>query len=205
MSNRGRPRKPEAVRKSEPVSIRLTPELRARLEAERTEADPPLTLSQVIEARLRESFELDNPIQKSLGGSDYHYWLLRIIAEVILRIEQHCRRQFVNDQFTFEHVKLGINTVLDRVGPQGIASPPEWMARMLEEQVIKELGKWHALFALSPIGESRKPQPRAFGSPDCVDPIAAGKYLFKLIRRPVTDELFEFWFPEGKHRAKPTS
>lgn len=146
------------------------------------DADDPPPLSQVIEARLRESFGLDNPIQRSLGGGDYHYWLLRVIAEVILRIEHHCGRQFVNDQFTFDHVKLGINTVLDRLGPEGISSPPEWMVRMLEEQVLKELGKWHALFALSPIEEARKRQPKAFGSLESVDPIAASKHLYRLIR-----------------------
>jgi hypothetical protein len=200
MSNRGRPRKPESARKSEPVSIRLTPELRARLEEERTKANPAQTLSQEIEMRLRESFDFDRSMQKLLGGHDYHYWLLRVIAEVIVSIEYDCKRQFVNDRYTFDHVKYAVDTILDRFEPEEISSPPEHLARVLEEQATKEFGKRRALLALVGIELAPKHRGNVLVLTEFVDPIAASKHLAPLIRKPVIKELNEIW--EREHQSE---
>ena len=113
MAKRGRPLKDEASRKSEPVSIRLTQELYSRLEAERMSADPERTLSQEIDQRIRESFDLDKSIKKELGGADRYYWLLRLVAQDIVFLEHQTGRGFMENRFTFDQVIAVINTILD--------------------------------------------------------------------------------------------
>jgi hypothetical protein len=203
MARRGRPSKPEADRKSEPISIRLTPGLRDRLEKERTKVEPPQTLSQEIEARIRESFELDGSIHQFLGGYDYHYWLLRVIAELIVLIEHELGRKFVNDRFTFDQVKLAINTILDRFEPGGISSPPELLTRILDEQSINELGKVRALMSLVGIELAPRHGKNMHVLEDFVNPILASKHLAPLIRKPVIKELNEIWLRKQTLKEDP--
>src|SRR4051794_38467950 len=107
---RGRPPKDEASRKSEPVSIRISRGLRGRLEEERTKAVPERSLSQEVELRLRESFDLDKTVKQLLGGPE-HYWLMRIIAQQIAVIEHQTGRAFRKDRYTFDQVKGCIETL----------------------------------------------------------------------------------------------
>jgi hypothetical protein len=149
MAKRGRPLKDEASRKSEPVSIRLTQELRSRLEAERMSADPERTLSQEIDQRIRESFDLDKSIKKELGGADRYYWLLRLVAQDIVFLEHQTGRRFMEDRFTFDQVIAAINTILDHFKPPEASSPPERLTGLLDERAITLLGKRTALLTLS--------------------------------------------------------
>jgi hypothetical protein len=203
MPKRGRPPKDEASSKSKPVSIRLTPELRTRLEAERTSAAPERSLSQEIELRIRETFDFDKSMQKLLGGSDYHYWLLRIVAEQIVSIEYHIGRQFLKDRFTFDQVKSAINTILDHFKPRGRSSPPERLTSVFEEQAIREFGKRLALLALVPIALAPKHRENVLVLPDFVDPIAASQHL--LVRKNPIEELNEIWERERRPEERTGS
>jgi hypothetical protein len=200
MPKRGRPSKNEASRKSEPVSIRLTPDLRARLEAERTSADPQRKLSQEIELRVRESFDLDKSIKKLLGGAA-HYWLMRLVVQQLIVVEHQTGRKFLEDRFTFDEVKAAINTVLDHYRPPGTSSPPEHLAD-LPERAKKELGKRSALLTLSSwkLAEKRRDN---FVLPDFVDPNAGAQHL-RLQKNPI-EELSEIWQRERNPPMKSTT
>jgi hypothetical protein len=205
MPKRGRPSISETLRKGAPVGIRLAPELRARLEVERTSADPPRTLSQEIELRIRESFDLDKSMQKLLGGNDYHYWLLRIIAEKIACLEYQTGRRFVKDRYTFDQVKLLINTILDRFKPAGRAVAPKQLTKSgLSKAAVSKYGKGLALLALAPIELAPKQRPKMV-LPDFVDPIAASQHLSPLLNRSVIDELNEIWRREQKPQTVSTT
>ena len=205
MAKRGRPLKPEASRKSKPVSIRLTSELHACLEAERTSGDSPRTLSQEIELRIRESFDFDKSTRKLLGGNDYHYWLLRIIAQEIAFLEHQTRRRFVKDRYTFDQVRLAINTILDRLKPAGRAAAPEHLTKTFSRAVVSEFGKRSALLALAPIELAPKHRQTMPVLSDFVDPIAASEHLSPLLNRSVINELNEIWQRDQKLQTVSTT
>jgi hypothetical protein len=190
MAKRGRPPKDDAIRKSEPISIRLTSDLRARLEDERKDKVPERTLSQEIEQRIRESFDLGQTIKQLLGGAD-HYWLLRVVAELIVSIEYQTGRHFLKDRFTFDQVKTAINTVLDHWKPSGPSSLPERLNVHFDEPTIKALGKRSALLSLTglELGHTRGDVPVL---PDFVDPIAASRQL-PTVRKSAFAELNKDW------------
>jgi hypothetical protein len=192
MAKRGRPLKDEASRKSEPVSIRLTPELRARLEEERKSADPERTLSQEIDMRIRESFDLDRSIKKMLGGVDY-YWLLRLVAQEIVFIEHQTGRRFVEDRFTFDQVKAMINTILDHFKRPGVSSPPERLTALLDERAITLLGKRAAVSALAQLELAKMSGVDLLILPDFVDPIAASRHLSQWMQKSAIAEVERDW------------
>lgn len=70
MKRKGRPPLPEKDRKSEPVGLRFTSGLRAKLEKARRsrQGDIEPSLSQEIEIRLRKSFETERKITTPFGG-----------------------------------------------------------------------------------------------------------------------------------------
>jgi hypothetical protein len=188
---RGRPAKDEASRKSEPVSIRLTPDLRTRLESERLSADPQRTLSQEIELRIRESFDLDKSIKQLLGGAD-HYWLIRILAQQIVVIEHQTARHFWEDRFTFDLVKASTNTILDHFEPAGASSLPERLS-LLDASAIKGLGKQLALLALASLELGATCSGDVLVLSDFVDSIAAGRQLFPRMTKSALAELDKDW------------
>jgi hypothetical protein len=109
MGKRGpKPRDP-AVLKSQPVSIRLTPALKSRLEQE-AKAERR-TLSQEIESRLRMSFELEMGPQKEFGLQNWQ--LVVLIAEQLKAIEEETERSLFAHRSTFDECKTGINSLLD--------------------------------------------------------------------------------------------
>jgi len=193
MAKRGRPLKDEASRKSEPVSIRLTPELRSRLEAERMSADPERTLSQEIDQRIRESFDLDKSIKKELGGADRYYWLLRLVAQDIVFLEHQTGRRFMEDRFTFDQVIAAINTILDHFKPPGASSPPERLTGLLDERAITLLGKRTALLTLSQLELAKMSDGDLLILPDFVDPIAASRHLSQWMQKSAIAELERDW------------
>jgi hypothetical protein len=193
MAKRGRPLKDEASRKSEPVSIRLTPELRSRLEAERMSADPERTLSQEIDQRIRESFDLDKSIKKELGGADRYYWLLRLVAQDIVFLEHQTGRRFMEDRFTFDQVIAAINTILDHFKPPEASSPPERLTGLLDERAITLLGKRTALLTLSQLELAKMSDGDLLILPDFVDPIAASRHLSQWMQKSAIAELERDW------------
>jgi hypothetical protein len=193
MAKRGRPLKDEASRKSEPVSIRLTPELRARLESDRLREIPPRTLSQEIDQRIRESFDLEKSIKKELGGADRYYWLLRLFAEDIRFIEDQTGQRFVEDRFTFDQVRAVINTFLDHFKPPGASLPPERLTCLLDQRAITLLGKRAALLTLTSLELAKMRTDDLLVLPDFVDPIAASRHLSRWMQKSAIAELERDW------------
>ena len=217
---RGRPPKDEATRKSEPLSIRLTPELRARLDEERMSDDPARTLSKEIELRIEESFDFDKAVEQQLGGSDLYYCLLRLVAQQINIIEHQTGRRFVENRFTFDQVKAAINTILDHFKPPGASSPPEFLTGLLDERAITLLGKRAALLALAQLEiaemsaerkivlrsipvkreeDSRKNSGDLLVLPDFVNPIAASRRLSQWMQKSALQN----WSKIGAERRRP--
>jgi predicted DNA-binding protein len=200
---RGRPPKSEATRKSEPVSIRLTPELRARLDEERMSDKPSRTLSQEIEMRIEESFYFDNRLKQLLGGADYYYFLLRILAQQIAFIEHQTGRRFVEDPFAFDQVKAAIDTILDHFKPPGPLSPPEHLTSVIDERSITLLGKRAALLALAQLEIAKMSSGDLPFLPDSVNPNAASRRLFQWMQKSALAELEEDWRQTTAIARKP--
>lgn len=114
---RGRPKLKAEDRRSEPISVRLTPALRKQLEEARHSPDISHTLSQEIELRLRRSFAIDNEIAKKFG-SPATYAFLRIVAT---GIQDLCPddRLWLDDRFVFDQVTVMINALLSNLRPGG--------------------------------------------------------------------------------------
>lgn len=100
MAKRGRPTGP-AGRKSAQLSIRIAPDLRAKLEAVVRADESGRSLSQEIEARLRLSFGEEQRRQDEFGGPTT-YWFFRIVAGQISAIEQDTGHRWWKDPYTFE-------------------------------------------------------------------------------------------------------
>jgi hypothetical protein len=191
MAKRGRPLKDEASRKSEPVSIRLTPELRTYLEAERMSVDPERTLSQEIELRIKESFDFDKSIKHLFGGADL-YWLLRLVAEEIVLIEHWTGRDFLTDRFTFDQAKDAVDTIFDHFKSPGVSSPPERLTILLDERMIKTLGKRSALLELAQLELADMRSGDILALPGFVDPSAA-RHLSGRMQKSAIAQLKDDW------------
>jgi hypothetical protein len=124
MATRGRPPKDEMSRKSEPVSIRLTPRLRARLEEERKNATPERTFSQEIEFRLRRSFEdPEQPVKDRFGGPTPYLFFL-IIANQLITLERFTGERWWRDPYTHRQARVLLGTFMDWFKPAGRPRTP---------------------------------------------------------------------------------
>jgi hypothetical protein len=199
MAKPGPQPKDAASKRSVHVGLRITPQLKERLAVEAEKSDH--SLSKEIELRIKESFDLDKSIYKLLGGHDYHYWVFRLLAEVIVLIEHQTVRHFVSDRFTFDQVKAATITVLDCFKPGGRSSPPKSLNVLRElagDQAVKELGKRFALLALAQLEVGLNPRQEVTALPDFLDPMVASRHLSKLMQKPVIEELIEIWRREEK-------
>jgi hypothetical protein len=178
--------------------------LRARLEEERknTAPEPERTLSQEIELRIRESFDFDKSKWQLLGGTR-HYWLVRLVADVIVQTEYQTGRRFLSDRFTFDLVKNAIATVLDHSRPAGMSAPPEHLIALLGEEATKTLGKNIALLALAAIELAPMHGFDLPVLPDTFDPNAAARRI-PAMRKSAVEELNKSWL-RSKAAAKTTT
>jgi hypothetical protein len=188
MAKRGRPPKDATRRKSEPVSIRLTPRLREQLEEERKKAAPERTLSQEIEIRVRESFELDHWVKQLFGGPR-HYWLLRIIAEQMLVIEHQIGNEFLSDRFTFDQVRNAVDVLFDYIKPRGRRLIPKHLREPpFDEEMRESLGARTMLLALVNLELAAKRDSNPLVLTEFVDPVAAGSELAPHFRKSAIKE-----------------
>ena len=121
MAKRGRP--PKANPRSVALGIRITPELRERLDAARRE-EVERSLNQEIELRLLHSFESEQRIEERFHGLRI-YSLMRFIADEIEFLEKITRRSCWEDVALYEQVVLSINTVMEFLKPKGRKSVPK--------------------------------------------------------------------------------
>lgn len=128
----GRPRMNEEERRTEPVSIRLSKDLRARLEKARHGPEGERSLSHEVEMRLKQSFDLDGQIKKRFGSAGT-YWLLQLIASGISLIERNCNRgtedpkRWLEDRFIFDQVATMADFMLSHFRPSGRTRIPKHM------------------------------------------------------------------------------
>ena len=87
MATVGRPRKDEDSRKSAHLSIRISAKVRAALDEARRQPEGKRSLSQEIELRLLQSFEMDEQIKKRFGGNHTYLHFANSTAERIRSIE----------------------------------------------------------------------------------------------------------------------
>jgi hypothetical protein len=118
VAKRGRPPKHRDELKSEPISFRITEDLRARLEQSRRKEAPARTLSQEIEARLLLSFGEPQRIEDLLGGRTTSA-LLRAIAEHIRGIEASTGKTWWQDRYTHEQCCMLVAEMLRAFAPKG--------------------------------------------------------------------------------------
>jgi hypothetical protein len=133
---RGRPRLNEQDRKTEPVGIRLTKELRGLLEDARGRSGAR-SLSQEIEARLWSALTAEKEIEKRLGGPTTSAFL-SIVADGIIAIQTHFDGEhWLDDPFVYEQVREMLGKMLDRRKPRGRRVLPEnirrWPALLRED------------------------------------------------------------------------
>ena len=158
---RGRPPLKAEERRSEPVGIRLTKAVRDQLEKARHGPEGDKTLSQEIEQRLRQSFNLEDDIKRRFGGSGT-YWVLQLIAEAIGLIEKNClgnppQKHWFDDPYTFDQVTSMINALLEYFKPRGKRRIPKHMRKPLLDR--KEFGSSIAAYVLAGVEAEAKQYP----------------------------------------------
>ncbi|MER8520207.1 hypothetical protein NKI48_29715 [Mesorhizobium sp. M0644] len=112
----GRKPKGEFPGKSSAFSTRITPELRAALDSESEKTGK--SVSQIVERRLRESFEEQKRMQRNLG-KDHVKALAYLVAHMTTRIESYTKARWHQDMFTNRAVASAIATTVGRCRPEG--------------------------------------------------------------------------------------
>lgn len=104
-------RKPsgEFAGKSSAFSTRITPELRAALEAESKSSGK--SMSQIVERRLRESFDEPKRMQRILGP-DHVRALAYLVAHLAMEVERQTRQEWHQDRFTFNAIVSATHTAM---------------------------------------------------------------------------------------------
>lgn len=177
---RGRPKLKDEEKRSEPVGIRLTKQLRTLLEESQQQTGAK-SLSQEIEVRLWQSFTADSNIEKRFGGFATAR-LLEIIANRIGAIEVTAggEHRWLDDRFTYDQVRTMIGIVLDHLKPRGRRTMPK-LWRQLHPSLRRDfenMGQRHALEILAMLAIAMK-EPM----PDEMPPIAIYRAALPLGRR----------------------
>ena len=169
----GRPPKDSANKRDARLSVRISTALRNKLEDVQREADDERSLSEEVELRLRESFEMDREIEKRFGGPATAR-LLEMIAERVVSIETStggteepggpARLRWFNDRFTYDQVRSMIDVIFDHFKPGGRRTIPKtmrWHPSLRKD--VENLGRHSALLALACL-ESAKNDPKRIES-----------------------------------------
>ncbi|MER8744198.1 hypothetical protein NKH54_14050 [Mesorhizobium sp. M1004] len=105
----GRKPKGEFAGKSSAFSTRITPDLRADLDAE--SASTGKSISQIVERRLRESYDEPKRMQRILGP-DHVRALSYLVAHLAMEVEKQTRLEWHQDRFTFNAIVSAIHTAM---------------------------------------------------------------------------------------------
>lgn len=161
----GRKPKGEFSGKSAAFSTRITPELRAALEKESKETGK--SLSQIVERRLRDSF--DNPERwKRALGAEHVRALAYVVAKIATDLEIRTGRHWHKDAFTGSALKAALNIAIHYFGSRGEVHVPD----RLEEQAAR-------IQAASPSGNFAKlmRDPAEYGAHRANEFVASIEYL----------------------------
>jgi hypothetical protein len=116
-------RRPKSIlgEKAAGFSTRLAPELREAMEKEASKTG--MSLSQVLDKRLRESFEIYNSLQ---GRRNDHNEVFGDIIKLIARkIEQSTERKWNEDLYTFQAFRSGVEALFNLIEQDGNPDIPD--------------------------------------------------------------------------------
>ncbi|MER9840158.1 hypothetical protein NKJ59_02710 [Mesorhizobium australicum] len=148
----GRKPQGEFTGKSAAFSTRITPDLREALEKEA--ATTGKSMSQIVERRLRESF--DKPrMQRELSDKRVKAFAL-MSARLASSIETATGKKWNEDRFTGEALKIAIATVMSRIAPEGEIVVPDAIHKQREklESDLKKPGAFEFMLAPENLGAS---------------------------------------------------
>lgn len=120
---RGRPKKNPAIIKDAQISIRVGAGLVAQLKAAAEKRDPPLSLSQEVVQRLKQSFE-ELPVGASFGSPNT-FWFFQQIATVIAIGEHTVGKRWWEDRYIYLSAKAAILTALEFFEVKGPVTVPK--------------------------------------------------------------------------------
>ncbi|MBY5888087.1 hypothetical protein HFN49_18055 [Rhizobium leguminosarum] len=128
----GAGRKPngEFSGKSAVFSTRITPDLRALLEKESKQTGK--SLSQIVERRLRDSFDQPDRWKRALGAEHVRA-LAYVVAKIATSLEIRTGRHWHKDAFTGSALKTALNIAMHYFGSWGEVRVPD----RLEEQAAR--------------------------------------------------------------------
>ena len=127
--------------KRKTLTTRITEGTREQLEAAAEATDR--SLSQEIEFRLERSFLTDEARrdreERAYGGAHTHA-LLRLFGDTIKGIEMQTSGSWTEDQYTFDQVRLGIQTFLDALRPTETDNDrPRMVDRFVDASLMNKL------------------------------------------------------------------
>jgi hypothetical protein len=118
----GRKPKGEYRGKSATFTTRIQPELRAALDKAAVKNNR--SLSQEVEKRLHDSFELPAQLARRFGPSHIAAFS-RLVSEVGKGVELVTGKRWRDDRFTYEAFKSAVNMLLNRCAAEGDVRVPE--------------------------------------------------------------------------------
>ena len=150
MAERGRRPKAAEDRRGIQISFRTTQSLRDQIEKARLSGDRERSLSEEIESRLRDSFEIEAKIEARFHGYR-NYWLAQIIADGIAEdIEPMMGAKWWEDASTFDEAAAFINALLRDLRPKEDGSDQRSQDGVTGRRPKKgSFGEQVALFALA--------------------------------------------------------
>lgn len=145
---RGRPPKGTPGGKTAAFSTRITPELRAKLQA--ASASNSLSLSEEIERRLWRTFHLDEDYERMFAGfgGRQNYAVCRLFAELMTQLSEATGKRWTDDTWTFDQVKEGILRLLRQWRPEGDPVKPALRNSILMDNA-DQLGTFFAMHQLA--------------------------------------------------------
>ncbi|WP_037435827.1 hypothetical protein [Sinorhizobium fredii] len=161
----GRKPKGEFSGKSAAFSTRITPELRAALEKESKETGK--SLSQIVERRLRDSFDHPKRWERALGPEHVRAFAY-VVAKIVSSLEVATGQHWHKDGFTSLALKGALNIAVNYFGSQDEVCVPE--------RIEKQAARMQAASASS-IGSEILKDPAEFGMQRACDFIGAVEYL----------------------------
>ncbi|MDH6275601.1 hypothetical protein M2311_005701 [Rhizobium leguminosarum] len=163
----GAGRKPsgEFSGKSSAFSTRITPELRAALEKE--SQDTGKSLSQIVERRLRDSFDIPKRWERALGPGHVRA-LAYVVAKIATSLEVATGQQWNKDAFTSKALRAALKIAVYYFGSKDEVRVPD--------RVEEQLARMQAASASSRYAESMK-DPVEFGTQQASEFVGAVEYL----------------------------
>jgi hypothetical protein len=111
----GRRAQGEFAGKTESLTTRITPDLRAALEREAERNGR--SISQQAEWLMKDALDMPRRIEREWGG-EHVYALARLVARAVREIEGYTWRHWFDDAFTGRAARASINILMEHLAPE---------------------------------------------------------------------------------------